>query len=218
MIVRYREIAWPWAAFLVALALVGQEYIARWLAGQPPLAVNAWRIFVMSLGIASFTLLVLPGRRAGFALGALLCAALMGYALYAQYGLGLEPCPLCIFQRIAVIACGVVFALGAIHNPGRVGAIVYAILGFLFAAAGAAVAGRHVWLQSLPPSEVPACGPGLNYMLETLPFTDVLSKVFVGSGECATTDWMVLSLSMPAWTLVFFIVIMVASIALIDRG
>jgi disulfide bond formation protein DsbB len=215
--IRYREIPWPWAGLLVAVALVAQEFLARWLATQPPLVGNAWRVAVMTLGIASFTLLVLPRRRVGFALGAMLCAALMGFALYAQYGLGLEPCPLCIFQRIAIISCGVVFALGAIHNPGRVGAIVYAALGFLFAAAGAAVAMRHVWLQSLPPSQVPACGPGLNYMLETLPFTEVLSKVFVGSGECATVEWVVLGLSMPAWTLVWFLVIMVASLALIDR-
>ena len=215
--IRYREIPWPWAGFLVAAAIVAQEFLARWLATQPPLASTAWRIAVMTLGLASFALLVLPRRRAGFALGALLCAGLMGYALYAQYVLGLEPCPLCVFQRIAIIACGVVFALGAIHNPARVGAIVYAVLGFLFASAGAAVAMRHVWLQSLPPSEVPACGPGLNYMLETLPFTEVLSKVFVGSGECANVDWIVFGLSMPAWTLVWFVVIMAASLALIDR-
>jgi disulfide bond formation protein DsbB len=214
---RFREIAWPWAGLLVALALVGQEFLARWLATQPPLAGNAWRIGVMTLGLASFALLALPRRRLGFALGAVLCAALMAYALYAQYELGLEPCPLCIFQRIAVIGCGVVFAVAAIHNPGRAGAIVYALLGFFVAAAGAAVAMRHVWLQSLPPSEVPACGPGLNYMMETLPFSEVISKVFLGSGECAAADWSVLGLSMPAWTLVFFLMMMVASLALIDR-
>jgi protein dithiol:quinone oxidoreductase len=214
---RYREIAWPWAGFLIAVAIVGQEFLSRWLATQPPLAANAWRISVVTLGVASFTLLALPRRRLGFALGAVLCAGLMAYALYAQHVLGLEPCPLCIFQRIAVIACGVVFALAAIHNPGRAGAIAYSVLGFAVASAGAGVAIRHVWLQSLPPSEVPACGPGLNYMMETLPFTEVLSKVFLGSGECAAADWGVLGLSMPAWTLVFFLTMMVASLALIDR-
>lgn len=215
---RYREIAWPWVAFFVALALVGQEFVSRWLTSQPPLTGTAWRVAVITLGLASFALLILRGRRAGFVLGAMLCAVLMGYALYAQYILGLEPCPLCIFQRIAVIACGVVFAIAAIHDPGRIGAIVYSLLGLGFASAGAAVAARHVWLQSLPPSEVPACGPGLNYMIDTLRFTEVLSKVLFGSGECAKVDWNVLGLSMPAWTLVFFVVMMVASIALIDRG
>jgi disulfide bond formation protein DsbB len=215
---RYREIQWPWLGLLVAVAIVAQEHVGGWIGTQPKLTVNAWRIAVMALGLSSLTLLVLPGRRAGFALGAIVCASLMGFALYAQYGLGLEPCPLCVLQRIAVIACGVVCALAAIHNPGRVGAIVYSVLGFVIAAAGAAVSVRHVWLQSLPPSEVPACGPGLNYMLETLPFAEVLSKVFLGSGECAAADWIFLGLSMPAWMLVWFVAIMVASIALIDRG
>lgn len=215
--IRYREIAWPWVAFSAALAILAHEVVTRWLPSQPPLAGSAWRIAVVTLGVASIALLVLPRRRAGFVLGAVLCAALLAYALHAQYQLGLEPCPLCIFQRIAVLACGVVFALAAIHNPGRTGAIAYALLGFAFAAAGAAVAMRHVWLQSLPPSEVPACGPGLNYMLETLPFTDVLSKVFLGSGECAKADWSVLGLSMPAWTLVFFLTMLVGALALIDR-
>lgn len=214
---RYREIAWPWAGFLAALAFVAQEFIARWLTALPPLAGTAWRVAVITLGVACFALLALPRRRAGFALGALVCAGLIGYALYSQYVLGLEPCPLCIFQRIAVIACGVVFTLAAIHDPGRAGTIAYALLGVVFAGAGAAVAMRHVWLQSLPPSEVPACGPGLNYMIETLPFTEVLSKVFLGSGECAKADWSVLGLSMPAWTLVFFVAMMIASLALIDR-
>jgi len=215
--IRYREIAWPWVAFAAALAILAHEFVTRWLASEPPLAGTAWRVAVVTLGVASLALLVLPRRRAGFALGAALCAALMAYALYAQYQLGLEPCPLCIFQRVAVIACGVVFAMAAIHDPGRAGAITYALLGLAFAAAGAAVAMRHVWLQALPPSEVPACGPGLNYMLETLPFTDVLSKVFLGSGECAKADWSVLALSMPAWTLVFFLTMMVSALALIDR-
>ena len=215
---RYREIQWPWLGLFVALAIVAQEHVAAWIGTQPKLAVNAWRIAVMTLGLASLTLLVLPGRRAGFVLGAVVCAALMGFALYAQYGLGLEPCPLCVFQRIAVIACGVVFAVAAIHDPGRAGAIVYSLAGFVIAGAGALVSVRHVWLQSLPPSEVPACGPGLNYMLETLPFAEVLSKVFLGSGECAAADWVFLGLSMPAWMLVWFVAIMVASIAVIDRG
>ena len=214
---RYREIAWPWAALMVAAAWIAHEMLARWLQAQPPLAGTGLRIAVMTLGTASIALLILPGRRAGFVLGALLCAALMAYALYAQYQLDLEPCPLCIFQRVAVIGCGIAFAVAAFHNPRRTGALVYSLLAFFIAGAGAGIAMRHVWLQSLPPSEVPACGPGLNYMMETLPFTEVFSKVFRGSGECASSDWAVLGLSMPAWTLVFFLTIMVASLALIDR-
>lgn len=136
------------------------------------------------------------------ATGLLACAALMGYALYAQYGLGLEPCPLCIFQRVAVIGLGLVFAMAALHGPGRTGRRVYGVLLALAAAAGAGVAGRHLWLQTLPPERVPACGPGLDYMLESFPFREMLQTVLSGSGECAQVDWRFLGLAMPAWVLI----------------
>ena len=215
--IRYRTIQWPWAGFLVVLALLVQEMLLRWFGTQPSLAETVWRVAVTALGIVSLALLLLPPRRLGYVLGALVCAGLIAYALYAQYVLGLEPCPLCVFQRIAVIGCGVVFAVAAIHGPGRKGAVGYAVLTLLIGGIGAVIATRHVWIQSLPASEVPACGPGLNYMLETLPFADVLEKVFLGSGECATVDWRFLGLSLPGWTLVFFLTMIVAAFALIDR-
>ncbi|MBM4196129.1 MAG: disulfide bond formation protein B [Gammaproteobacteria bacterium] len=140
--------------------------------------------------------------RAGNLIGLLACAGLMGYALYAQHILGFEPCPLCIFQRVAVVALGAVFLLAALHNPGAFGSRIYACLVALAAAAGAGVAGRHLWLQSLPPERVPACGPGLDYMLETFPFAEVVDTVLAGSGECAKVDWSLLGLAMPAWVLI----------------
>jgi disulfide bond formation protein DsbB len=145
----------------------------------------------------------LPSRRiinlAGFAV----CGGLMGFALFAQYVLLLDPCPLCVFQRVAVISIGIVFLVAALHNPSGAGRFVYAVLLAAVALAGAAIAARHAWLQQLPPDKVPSCGPGLDYMLETLPFTEVLSKVFKGSGECAEIVWQFLGLSMPAWVLIW---------------
>jgi len=140
---------------------------------------------------------------AGFAA----CAAMMAYALYSQHGLGLEPCPLCIFQRVSVIGLGVIFLVAALHAPGRFGSRVYAALLGVTALAGAVVAGRHVWLQHLPPERVPACGPGLDFMLEALPFTEMLQKVFSGSGECAKVDWSLLGLSMPGWVFISVVVL-----------
>jgi disulfide bond formation protein DsbB len=138
--------------------------------------------------------------RLQFVLGALACIGLMAYALYAQYHLQLEPCPLCVFQRVAVIALGVVFAIGALHAPdSAMTRRVYAVLALLPALAGLAVAGRQLWLQSLPADQVPACGPGLNYMMDSMPFAKVLAKVFMGSGECAEVNWRFLGLAMPAW-------------------
>lgn len=122
----------------------------------------------------------------------------MAYALYAQYQLVLEPCPLCIFQRIAVIGMGVGFLLLAVHNP-QPGWARRAYIGVftLFALEGLIAAGRHVWLQHLPADEVPSCGPGLDYMLDTFPFADALKMVFTGSGECASIDWSFIGMSMP---------------------
>ena len=215
--IRYRLIQWPWAGFLIALALLVQEMLLRWFGTQPPLAETVWRVAVTTLGAVSLALLILPSRRPAYALGALVCAALIGYALYVQHVQGLEPCPLCVFQRVAVIGCGIVFGIAALQGPSRRGAVVYALLTLVVAGIGAAVAMRHLWLQALPASEVPACGPGLDYMLETLPFADVLAKVFQGSGECATVDWRFLGLSLPGWTLVFFVTMIVSAFTLIDR-
>lgn len=144
--------------------------------------------------------------RAQFLAGFVLCAALLSYALYSQYYGGLLPCPLCTFQRGVFVVLGLVFLLGALHSPKRKGARgVYGLLCAAVAAVGVAIAGRHVWLQSLPPDQVPACGPDLSYMMEAFPLTDVLRKVFTGSGECAEVDWTFLGLAMPAWSLIWFV-------------
>ncbi|MEL7535528.1 MAG: disulfide bond formation protein B [Pseudomonadota bacterium] len=141
-------------------------------------------------------------RRSANLLGFGACVGLMAYALYAQHGLGLEPCPLCVFQRIGVIATGVVFLIAALHNPAGGGRIGYALALLLTGGATAAVAGRHVWLQNLPPDQVPACGASLEFLLDTAPFFDVLQQVFTGSGECAAISWSFLGLSMPTWVLI----------------
>jgi len=125
----------------------------------------------------------------------------MAYALYAQYVLKLEPCPLCILQRIAVIALGIVFLVAWIHGPARLGARIYAILLGLIALAGALVAWRHLWVIAQPPGTVAECGASLDYMLEVLPLHEVIAKVLSGSGECAKVDWRFLGLTMPAWVL-----------------
>jgi len=141
----------------------------------------------------------------------------MGWALWLQYGLGLDPCPLCSLQRLAVVGIGLVFLVAGIHKPGRLGAGVYAGLTVLLGLFGAVTAMRHIWIQSLPKGEVPECGMGLNYMIETMPLSDVLTKVFKGSGECAEVGWVFLGLAIPSWTLVFFIAMMAAAIVLVRR-
>ena len=141
-------------------------------------------------------------RRIANLLGFAVCAGLMGYALYAQHVLGYEPCPLCVFQRVGVIATGVVFLLAALHNPSGALRFVYAAGVAVAAGTTAGVAARHIYLQNLPPDQVPACGAGLEYLMKTTPFFDVLKQVFTGSGECALIDWTFLGLSMPVWVLI----------------
>ena len=146
--------------------------------------------------------MTIPGRRQLNLAGFVACVGMMGYALYAEHVLMLTPCPLCVFQRMAVIALGIVFLVAGIHAPSGKGRYVYALLVAAAAAAGAGVAGRHVWLQSLPADEVPACGPGFDYIIDAFPLADALKMIFSGSGECATIDWQFLGLSMPAWVLI----------------
>ena len=134
-------------------------------------------------------------------LGFALCAALLGYAWYAQAVLQLDPCPLCIFQRVGVAAAAVLFLLAALHDPRRWGAALYGALLVAAALATAAVAARHLWIQHLPEGSVPACGATLSYMLEILPVADVIRKVLSGSGECARISWSFLGVSMPGWVL-----------------
>lgn len=129
----------------------------------------------------------------------------MGVALYLQHYAHLEPCPLCIFQRVSLMGIGITALVAALHNPMALGRRIYAGFTLLPALTGVGIAGRHVWLQHLPAHEVPACGPGLEYWMDTFPFQEVVQKVLRGSGECAKVDWVMLGLSLPEWTLAMFV-------------
>lgn len=148
-----------------------------------------------------------PLNLVGFAV----CAALLLAAYYLQFEQGLEPCPLCIFQRIGFFALGIVFLSAGLHAPRQRGGRIYAVLLLVIAVAGSVLAGRHIWIQSLPPDQVPACGPGLNYMLETLPLWDTVRTVLQGSGECAQVDRL-LGVSIPIWSLTGFVGLGIAGV------
>jgi len=212
---RYPSMAWPWVGLLLCLALLGQEYLLLALGPNAPL--TAYRVALIAVGVTSLALILLPPRRIGYVMGFFVCLGLLGYAYYLQYVEGLDPCPLCILQRVAVAGMGLVFLVAIFHNPGRIGATIYALLQLAIGGAGAALAARQVWLQSLPKDQVPACGMSLNYMLDTLPLAETLRKVFEGSGECAEKGWVFLHLSIAGWTLVFFIAMIAASFALSRR-
>ena len=137
----------------------------------------------------------------------------MAFALYLQHGVGLEPCPLCIFQRVGLMGMGLFALIAAIHNPNALWLRrVYAGLAGLSILWSTAVAARHVWLQHLPPEDVPACGPGLDYWLDVFPMKEVIQKVLHGSGECAVIDWTLLGLSLPTLSVAFFSVLLVGCV------
>jgi disulfide bond formation protein DsbB len=146
--------------------------------------------------------MMLPVRRVLNVAGFLACAGMMGFALYAQHVLLLEPCPLCVLQRVAVIGLGLAFLVAALHHPSGSWRYVYSGLVAVFAAGGLGVAGWHARLQHLPASEVPSCGPGLDYILDNFPLGEALRMVFRGSGECADVVWSLFGLSMPAWVFI----------------
>ena len=137
--------------------------------------------------------------------GFLACAFGLAFALYLQHFQGYEPCPMCIFQRVAMAASGVFFLIGALHGPSGGGRWVYAVLALLGAVGGAVIAGRHVWLQGLPADQVPACGPTLDYLMDMLPVMEVVQLVLRGDGNCAKIDAAWLGVSLPGWTLIAFI-------------
>jgi disulfide bond formation protein DsbB len=142
-------------------------------------------------------------RRLPNFVGFVLCAALTAYALYSQFHQGLEPCPLCIFQRIGIALTGLLFLLAALHHPRGAGRTVYALLIALGALATAAVAARHVYVQHLPPGSLPSCGAPLSMLLKFTPLWQVIKKVLTGSGECGAVNWRFLGLAMPTWVLLW---------------
>lgn len=178
--------------------------------GQNPLS-DALALYLPPTFRAAMTTRIL------FLAGFVLCAALIGAAVYFQYVAGLAPCPLCIFQRVAFIGVGVVLLAGFLHGPRGWGRRVYAGLAGVVALTGAGIAARHVWLQNLPAGQTPECGPGLEFMLDAFPLTEALALILRGSGECAEVQWELLGLTMPGWSLLMLTVLAAAAFTVMLR-
>lgn len=145
--------------------------------------------------------------RVQYAAGFIVCVALLAYAYYEQFAEGIEPCPMCIFQRIAFLWMGLFFLVGAIHGPQQRGRKAYALLILLGACAGVAIAARHLWVQHQPPDPMAGCAPGWNYMVENFPLSKALKMAFTGHADCAQITWTLFGLSMPFWTLVCYVLL-----------
>lgn len=145
-------------------------------------------------------------QRFGHGLGLVACVLILAGAYGLEWIAGMEPCPLCMVQRLVFVGMALVFLVAFLHGSAGWGRFVYAGLTTLIAASGVAVAGRHLWLQSLPPDEVPVCGPGFDYMVDTFGFLETVPMVLAGSGECAEVHT-VLGITLPGWTLAAYVLL-----------
>ena len=132
---------------------------------------------------------------------------LLAGALIMEHIFMMDPCPLCLMQRVWFAFAGLL-ALAALIHSTRWG--IYPLLTILAALVGGGFSIRQLWLQSLPADQVPACGPGMDYMLENFPLGDVLAAMTQGTGDCAQVAWQ-FGLTIPGWALVGFIAIIVVA-------
>lgn len=147
---------------------------------------------------------ILSGRT-GYLLGFFACFSLVATALVIQTQYHLEPCPLCISQRIIFMGLGLLFLIAAFIPPASLVKKLFTLLQVLTALGGAGVAIRHWYLQAHRESMVADCGVGFDYMFDNFPLQKALTLVFRGTGDCAAIDWTFLGLSIPQLALIAFI-------------
>ncbi|HLD08892.1 MAG TPA: disulfide bond formation protein B [Methylophilaceae bacterium] len=155
--------------------------------------------------------------RSGYLLGFLASFGLVALALFIQQKYNLEPCPLCISQRIAFMALGVLFLIAAIHNPAQLGRRIYGVLHVIAALAGSGISLRHIWVQNHADEIMAECGVGFDYMFENFPLSKALQLVFKGTGDCAKIDWTMFGLTIPQLSLICFVVLAIYALVLVRR-
>lgn len=136
-----------------------------------------------------------------------LAASSVGLVLVAAYVepfSSLDPCPMCMMQRAIYLLVAAFAVLGLVTYKSYLAQKTFAFLSLISAVGGTLVAGRQVWLQHLPEDKVPACGPGLEYMIDVFPLLEVIQMSLMGTGDCAKVQWQWLGLSIPAWSIVAF--------------
>ncbi len=152
-------------------------------------------------------------------LGFAICTASMLFAvLYLERALFLDPCPLCILDRVVIMSLGVLFLFALLHGPRTIFAKINSVLCIILSVVGIGLASRHIWLQNLPKDQVPECGPDLYFMLDTLPLFETLKKTLTGSGSCADTNWTFADLTIPEQTLTLFVILLILSMILALRS
>lgn len=160
----------------------------------------------------------MPKPRPMSILGLLVCVGLLAYAFYMEHVLLLEPCPLCWLQRFVFMGFAVVFLVCALQNPRGWGRYAYVLVFGLLTILGVGLAGRHLWLQSLPVEAQPECGLGITYMLDVKPLAEVIAWAARGTGECAEIQWSFAGVSIPGWTFIAYVVLGISIIVSLVRN
>lgn len=139
-------------------------------------------------------------------LGAFICYQLLVTAYYFQYVQFMDPCPLCMFSRVAIFSLGVVLLVNAIFQPKQesIWNKALQVLGMLSAAMGIWISAKHLYIQNLPKDQVMDCGAPLDVLMDVMPLFDVIKEVLAGDGKCAEINFEWLGLTMPGWMLVIF--------------
>ena len=158
---------------------------------------------------------LISAPRRVLALVCAICIAMLAFGLYLQHVVGLEPCPMCIVQRYALILVAVVAGLAAFSRSRGV-LIAGSGLGLLAAGFGAFVAARQSWLQWYPP-EIASCGRDFYGMIETFPLKRAIPMIFKGSGDCTKIDWTFLGGSIANWSFIWFAIFMLVFTGLLVR-
>lgn len=131
---------------------------------------------------------------------------ILGISFFLQYFKGLEPCPLCLMQRLCIISIFLLSAAGLfLHEPMQNKLSLK--IQFVFICAGLFFALRQLWLLSLPGDQIPACLPGLAVLIHYFPWQDTVHALFWGSGDCTKVKWTFLGLSLPLWATLYFLFI-----------
>jgi len=161
--------------------------------------------------------MTLPQSRLLFLMIFLGSALLLFTAIFIEPFTSMNPCPMCMMQRVFFVGLGMLALIAALHNPGYFGQKVYALLIAVFAVSGGSIAVRQLWLQSLPEAQVPACGPGMDYMLEVFPLLEVIEMAIRGTGDCAKVQWTYWGVSIPGWSLLAFSAFAIIALIILFR-
>lgn len=146
--------------------------------------------------------------------GFFLIVFILGFAVYLQQNLHLQPCPLCILQRILFAILGILFFTGSLYQPKQLFRRLFAAVLLIVASLGTLLASRQVYLQHLAPGQQPPCAPNFYYLLQNFPLRQSLPIFFRGSGDCAEIQWTLWHMSIAEWSLGFFIIF--AGLALVQ--